>query len=101
MLEALTCGTGEPSDLSKILLVPETQKSMLQAYRSTVCNGEAGQRAERFKQLSLVLREQINTQSVLEKVQREYPFLYFIMPLNVGSCKDYIFIKKEKPHING
>lgn len=72
MLEALTCGNGEPSDLSKILMVPDKQQSVLQAYRNTVCNGGEGQRSERFRQLSLMLREQINTQSVTEKVQRKH-----------------------------
>lgn len=71
MLEALTCTKGEPSDLSKILLVPEKQRPVLQTYRSAVCGGGEGQRSERFRQLSLELREQINTQSVTEKVQKK------------------------------
>uniref|UniRef100_A0A3Q1I8Y1 ATP-binding cassette sub-family A member 2 n=1 Tax=Anabas testudineus TaxID=64144 RepID=A0A3Q1I8Y1_ANATE len=49
-------------DLSDILLVPEQQRPMLQAYRSAVCSGGEGQRSERFRQMSLELREQINTQ---------------------------------------
>uniref|UniRef100_A0A671VTM3 ATP-binding cassette sub-family A member 2 n=1 Tax=Sparus aurata TaxID=8175 RepID=A0A671VTM3_SPAAU len=64
----LTCEEGEASELSNILLVPEKQRPVLQAYRSTVCSGGEGQRSERFRQMSLALREQINTQSLhLEK----------------------------------
>lgn len=68
MLESLTCGRGGASELSKILLVPEKQRAVLQAYRSAVCSGGEGQRSERFRLMSLELREQINTQSVTEKV---------------------------------
>ncbi|XP_062310063.1 LOW QUALITY PROTEIN: ATP-binding cassette sub-family A member 2 [Osmerus eperlanus] len=68
MLEVLTCGEGGSSDLSKILLVPEKQQSVFQAYRSAVCGGEEGQRAERFGEMSQELRDQINTQSVIEKL---------------------------------
>lgn len=70
MLEVLTCEEGEASELSNILLVPEKQRPVLQAYRSTVCSGGEGQRSERFRQMSLALREQINTQSVTKKVQQ-------------------------------
>lgn len=68
MLEALTCKEGGHSDLSKILLVPEKQQLGLQAYRSAVCSGGEGQKSERFKQMSNKLREQINTERVIEKV---------------------------------
>uniref|UniRef100_A0A3B4XA03 ATP-binding cassette sub-family A member 2 n=1 Tax=Seriola lalandi dorsalis TaxID=1841481 RepID=A0A3B4XA03_SERLL len=68
MLETLTCGEGRASELSNILLVPEKQQPVLQAYRSALCSGGEGQRSERFRQMSLELREQINTQSLhLEK----------------------------------
>lgn len=70
MLEFLTCGEGSSSELNKILLVPERQQSMLQAYRSVVCSGGEGQRSERFRQMSQELRDQINTHSVIEKVQQ-------------------------------
>lgn len=68
MLETLTCKEGGHSDLSKILLVPEKQQLGLQAYRSAVCSGGEGQKSERFKQMSNKLREQINTERVIEKV---------------------------------
>ncbi|XP_076021246.1 ATP-binding cassette sub-family A member 2 [Genypterus blacodes] len=71
MLEVLTCGEGEASDLNKILLVPDRQQSVLQAYRSVVCSGGENQRSERFKQMSKELREQINTQSVTERLHLE------------------------------
>ena len=71
MLETLTCGEGGASELSNILLVPEKQQPALQAYRSALCSGGEGQRSERFRQMSLELREQINTQSVTEKVQQK------------------------------
>uniref|UniRef100_A0A671VTW9 ATP-binding cassette sub-family A member 2 n=1 Tax=Sparus aurata TaxID=8175 RepID=A0A671VTW9_SPAAU len=73
MLEVLTCEEGEASELSNILLVPEKQRPVLQAYRSTVCSGGEGQRSERFRQMSLALREQINTQSVTKKLHLEKP----------------------------
>lgn len=69
MLESLTCGEGGATELTKILLVPEKQQPLLQAYRSALCSGREGQRSERFKEMSTELREQINTQSVAEKVQ--------------------------------
>lgn len=68
MLETLTCKEGGHSDLSKILLVPEKQQLGLQAYRTAVCSGGEGQKSERFKQMSNKLREQINTERVIEKV---------------------------------
>ncbi|XP_053182105.1 ATP-binding cassette sub-family A member 2 isoform X5 [Scomber japonicus] len=71
MLEVLTCGDSGSSELSKILLVPEKQLLLLQAYRSAVCSGGEGQRSERFKQMSQELREQIDTQSVTEKLHLE------------------------------
>lgn len=72
MLEALTCREGGAIELNKILLVPEKQRPVLQAYRSAVCGGGEGQRSERFKQMSIELREQINMQSVTEKVQQKH-----------------------------
>ncbi|XP_033946988.1 ATP-binding cassette sub-family A member 2 isoform X1 [Pseudochaenichthys georgianus] len=73
MLEVLTCGEGGASELSTILMVPEKQRPVLQAYLGAVCGGGEGQRAERFRLLSLELREQINTQRVREKLQLERP----------------------------
>lgn len=72
MLETLTCGEGGTSELSNILLVPEKQQPVLQAYRSALCSGGEGQRSERFRQMSLELKDQINMQSVTEKVQRKH-----------------------------
>lgn len=69
MLEMLTCGEDGTGELSKILLVPEKQQSLLQAYRSTVCGGGEGQRTERFGEMSQELRDQIDTQSLIDKVQ--------------------------------
>uniref|UniRef100_A0A671KV51 ATP-binding cassette sub-family A member 2 n=1 Tax=Sinocyclocheilus anshuiensis TaxID=1608454 RepID=A0A671KV51_9TELE len=62
VLETLTCGEGGNSEMSKILLVPEKQEAVLQAYRTTVCGGRAEQRAELFKEMSEELRDQIDTQ---------------------------------------
>ncbi|XP_053276075.1 ATP-binding cassette sub-family A member 2 isoform X1 [Pleuronectes platessa] len=73
VLETLTCGEGGVSELSNILLVPEKQQLALQAYRSALCSGGEGQRSERFRQMSLELREQINTQSVTEKLHLDQP----------------------------
>uniref|UniRef100_A0A8C7RNS4 ATP-binding cassette sub-family A member 2 n=1 Tax=Oncorhynchus mykiss TaxID=8022 RepID=A0A8C7RNS4_ONCMY len=73
MLEMLTCGEDGTGELSKILLVPEKQQSLLQAYRSTVCGGGEGQRTERFGQMSQELRDQIDTQSLVDKVNFSAP----------------------------
>uniref|UniRef100_A0A672R3J8 ATP binding cassette subfamily A member 2 n=1 Tax=Sinocyclocheilus grahami TaxID=75366 RepID=A0A672R3J8_SINGR len=67
VLETLTCGEGGNSEMSKILLVPEKQEAVLQAYRTTVCGGRAEQRAELFKEMSEELRDQIDTQKVFDQ----------------------------------
>uniref|UniRef100_A0A8C1W4H8 ATP-binding cassette sub-family A member 2 n=1 Tax=Cyprinus carpio TaxID=7962 RepID=A0A8C1W4H8_CYPCA len=71
VLETLTCGEGENSEISKILFVSEKQQAVLQAYRTTVCGGEAEQRAELFKELSEELRDQIDTQRVFDQLRLE------------------------------
>ncbi|KAM4578194.1 ATP-binding cassette sub-family A member 2 isoform 1-T1 [Fundulus diaphanus] len=73
MLEFLTCGESGGNELRKILLVPVKQQLALQAYHSVMCSREEGQRSERFRQLSQELREQINTQSVTDKLRLEQP----------------------------
>lgn len=69
LLESLTCEEGGASDITNILLVPEKQQPTLEAYRGVLCSGVKSQRAERFRQLSLKLREQIDTRRVMEQVQ--------------------------------
>ncbi|XP_072520888.1 ATP-binding cassette sub-family A member 2 isoform X2 [Salminus brasiliensis] len=71
VLEVLTCGEDGNSELNKILLVPEKQQSLLQAYQAAMCGGEAGQRAERFREISQELRDQIDTQRIIEKMRLE------------------------------
>ncbi|XP_016321495.1 ATP-binding cassette sub-family A member 2-like [Sinocyclocheilus anshuiensis] len=71
VLETLTCGEGGNSEMSKILLVPEKQEAVLQAYRTTVCGGRAEQRAELFKEMSEELRDQIDTQRVCDELSLE------------------------------
>ncbi|XP_016137357.1 ATP-binding cassette sub-family A member 2-like [Sinocyclocheilus grahami] len=71
VLETLTCGEGGNSEMSKILLVPEKQEAVLQAYRTTVCGGRAEQRAELFKEMSEELRDQIDTQKVFDQLRLE------------------------------
>uniref|UniRef100_A0AAY4B7W4 ABC-2 type transporter transmembrane domain-containing protein n=1 Tax=Denticeps clupeoides TaxID=299321 RepID=A0AAY4B7W4_9TELE len=71
VLEGITCEEGSNSELGKILLVPEEQQSALQAYRSAMCRGGPAQRAERFGQISQELRDQIDTQNVIEKLRLE------------------------------
>lgn len=68
MLEALTCGQTGSSRLSKLLLVPEKQQPVLQAYSDAMCGGTGGQRSERFRRMSVELREQISRQTAAEKV---------------------------------
>lgn len=70
VLEALTCGEGRDSELNTILSVPEKQQSLLRAYQTAVCGGEAGQKAERFAKISQELKDQIDMQRIIEKVQR-------------------------------
>uniref|UniRef100_A0A8B9GZR9 ATP-binding cassette, sub-family A (ABC1), member 2 n=1 Tax=Astyanax mexicanus TaxID=7994 RepID=A0A8B9GZR9_ASTMX len=71
VLEMLTCGEDGNSELNKILLVPEKQQSLLQAYQTAMCGGEAEQRAEHFREISEELRDQIDTQRVIEKLRLE------------------------------
>ncbi|XP_028297042.1 ATP-binding cassette sub-family A member 2-like isoform X2 [Gouania willdenowi] len=73
MLEALTCGVGGASELRDILLVSERQSPELLAYHGAACSGKRSQRSERFRQLSLELKEQINTNSVIEKLRQGQP----------------------------
>uniref|UniRef100_A0A672N7S3 ATP binding cassette subfamily A member 2 n=1 Tax=Sinocyclocheilus grahami TaxID=75366 RepID=A0A672N7S3_SINGR len=71
VLETLTCGEGGNSEISNILLVPEKQQAVLQAYQMTVCGGRAEQRAELFGELSEELRDQIDTQRVFDQLRLE------------------------------
>ncbi|XP_051552216.1 ATP-binding cassette sub-family A member 2-like isoform X2 [Myxocyprinus asiaticus] len=71
VLETLTCGDRGNSELSKILLVPEKQQAVLQAYQTTVCGGGAGQRAEMFGLMSEELREQIDIQRIFDQLRLE------------------------------
>ncbi|KAJ7993627.1 hypothetical protein DPEC_G00256600 [Dallia pectoralis] len=71
MLEMVTCGEDGTNELSKILLVPDKQQSQLQAYRSAVCGGDERQRAERFREMSQELRDQIDSQSLIDKLRQE------------------------------
>ncbi|KAL6113789.1 abca2 [Pungitius sinensis] len=86
MLEVLTCGEDRANELSNILLVPEKQQPVLQAYHSAMCSGGQGQRSERFRLMSLQLREQINTQIVSEKLHFEqYSSLVPLSQSNLGA----------------
>ncbi|XP_016898579.1 ATP-binding cassette sub-family A member 2 isoform X2 [Cynoglossus semilaevis] len=73
LLESLTCEEGGASDITNILLVPEKQQPTLEAYRGVLCSGVKSQRAERFRQLSLKLREQIDTRRVMEQLYLDPP----------------------------
>lgn len=68
MLEDLTCGQTGSSQLRQLLLVPEEQQEVLQAYWDTMCGGAGAQRSERFRRMSEELREQLNRQTAAEKV---------------------------------
>uniref|UniRef100_A0A665TKW0 ATP-binding cassette sub-family A member 2 n=1 Tax=Echeneis naucrates TaxID=173247 RepID=A0A665TKW0_ECHNA len=92
MLETLTCGGEGATELSNILLVPEKQQPLLQAYRNALCSGGEGQRSERFRQMSLELREQINTQSVTEKVQ---------LQTNLHKGKPNSWAPASQSHLSG
>uniref|UniRef100_A0A3B4FC81 ATP-binding cassette sub-family A member 2 n=1 Tax=Pundamilia nyererei TaxID=303518 RepID=A0A3B4FC81_9CICH len=83
-LEDLTCGD-RSSELSKILLVPEKQRPVIQAYRNSVCSEGAEQKSARFRQLSLELRKQINTQSVTEKLHLQPSSSALLSQSNVGA----------------
>ncbi|XP_036383449.1 ATP-binding cassette sub-family A member 2 isoform X4 [Megalops cyprinoides] len=71
VLEGLTCGEGGAAELSEILQVPEKQQPLLRAYRSTVCGGGEGQRQERFSEMSRELKDQIDTQTIIDKLRLE------------------------------
>lgn len=73
LLEALTCGQTGSSQLRKLLLVPEQQQPLLQAYADAMCGGTGGQRSERFRRMSVELMEQINRQTAAEKVSELTP----------------------------
>ncbi|XP_041855370.1 ATP-binding cassette sub-family A member 2 isoform X4 [Melanotaenia boesemani] len=96
MLEFLTCGDGSTTELSKILLVAEKQRPVLQAYHKAACNEGEAQRSERFRQLSQELREQINAHSVTEKLHLEAPGS--LVPLSQsqlgGLLKDLAEVKR-------
>lgn len=68
MLETLTCGQTGSSQLRQLLLVPEEQQEVLQAYWDIMCGGAGAQRSERFRRMSEELREQLNRQTAAEKV---------------------------------
>uniref|UniRef100_A0A672YJR4 ATP binding cassette subfamily A member 2 n=1 Tax=Sphaeramia orbicularis TaxID=375764 RepID=A0A672YJR4_9TELE len=78
----LTCGEGGATELSKILLVPEKQRPVLQTYRNVLCSGGESQRAERFKQMSLELRDQINTQIIPFSLQLHLEQPSSLVPLS-------------------
>ncbi|KAG7480487.1 hypothetical protein MATL_G00056620 [Megalops atlanticus] len=71
VLEGLTCGEGGAAELSEILQVPEKQQPVLQAYRGAVCGGGEGQREERFREMSRELKDQIDTQTIIDKLRLE------------------------------
>ncbi|RVE68761.1 hypothetical protein OJAV_G00094570 [Oryzias javanicus] len=84
MLELLTCGERGAAELREILLLPEEQQLVLSAYRGSVCRGGPAERSERFRQLSRELREQIDTQSITEKLHLEQPsFLAALSPAHL------------------
>lgn len=84
MLETITCEEGAMGELDKILLVPEKQRLVLQTYRGLLCSGAETERSERFRQLSQELKEQINTQSLTEKLHLEHPDSLALSPSHLG-----------------
>jgi len=84
VLDTLTCGEGGNSEISKILLVPEKQQAVLQSYLTTVCGGEAGQRAELFGKMSEALKDQIDTQRVFDQVPTK--ITHFLYQTLFGVC---------------
>lgn len=73
MLEALTCGRGGSRELGRILLVPEQQRRVLQVYSDAMCGGTDGQRSERFRRMSVALKQHVNMRTAAEKVTRGCP----------------------------
>lgn len=100
MLETLTCGEGGNSEINKILLVPEKQQAVLQAYQMTVCGGRAEQRAELFGKLSEELRDQIDTQRVFDQVLARINRHNFVFAFNVPGVnfykKNYLYMHMYK-----
>lgn len=94
MLESLTCGEGKATELTEILLVPEKQQPLLKAYRSALCSGKEGQRSERFKEMSIELREQIDTQSVAEKVHTSNVYTKFVCFIDCFTLQVHTTLSK-------
>ncbi|XP_039629926.1 ATP-binding cassette sub-family A member 2 isoform X3 [Polypterus senegalus] len=69
-LELLTC-EDKDEEFQHILLTPEGQQPLLQAYRTILCSGGASQRAQRFSGLARELKMQIDTQRVASKLRFE------------------------------
>uniref|UniRef100_A0A7N8X2T3 ATP-binding cassette sub-family A member 2 n=1 Tax=Mastacembelus armatus TaxID=205130 RepID=A0A7N8X2T3_9TELE len=102
MLEALTCRQDGPSELSKILLVSEKQRPVLQAYHSAVCSGGEGQRSEHFRQLSLKLREQLITQSLhLEQPNSLVPLYQSYLGVLLKDLADVERLLKDVDLLSG
>lgn len=51
--------------------MPEEQQRVLQAYSEAMCGSTEGQRSERFRRMSVALKEQINMETAAEKVKVE------------------------------
>ncbi|XP_069922922.1 ATP-binding cassette sub-family A member 2 isoform X4 [Oryctolagus cuniculus] len=64
LLEQLTCS----GELGQILTAPRGQQAALQAYRDTVCNGQAAARARRFSGLAAELRTQLDMAKIAQQL---------------------------------
>lgn len=67
MLESLTCRQS-PDELRHILLVPDSQRPLLQAYRTAACNRSSGLRKDYFGQLAAELKDQLDAQKIISQV---------------------------------
>lgn len=68
VLESLTCRQSS-EELKRILLVPASQRPLLQAYRAAACNRSATMRKAYFGQLAAELKEQLDAQKIIGQLK--------------------------------
>uniref|UniRef100_A0A8C6Y5X6 ATP-binding cassette sub-family A member 2 n=1 Tax=Naja naja TaxID=35670 RepID=A0A8C6Y5X6_NAJNA len=68
VLESLTCRESQ-DELSRILVIPESQQPLLPAYRASVCNRSASLRSDYFRQLSMEMKDQLEARKVGEQLK--------------------------------
>uniref|UniRef100_A0A670YQ04 ATP-binding cassette sub-family A member 2 n=1 Tax=Pseudonaja textilis TaxID=8673 RepID=A0A670YQ04_PSETE len=68
VLESLTCRQSQ-DELRRILVIPESQQPLLQAYRASVCNRSASLQSDYFRQLAVEMKDQLEARKVAEQLK--------------------------------